>query len=102
MERTVNVAERQAARFGLSQQEVQSRRQWVQRTKQEVCLAGLASWPWDECRHAGRQAARQARPGCETDGRGQRHERDKLAGGCRALACVTRCSCRTTAVQELG
>ena len=36
MERTVNVAERQAARFGLSQQEVQSRRQWVQRTKQEV------------------------------------------------------------------
>ena len=36
MQRTVSVAEKNPARFGLSQPEINSRRTWINATKQEV------------------------------------------------------------------
>ena len=41
MQRTVSVAEKNPARFGLSQPEISSRRKWINDTKQEVRLSTI-------------------------------------------------------------
>ena len=41
MQRTVSVAEKNPARFGLSQPEITSRRKWITQTKQEVSQSSM-------------------------------------------------------------
>lgn len=44
MEKAVDVAESNMARFGLTQQEVSSRRKWVSKTRQQVCVPSHSSY----------------------------------------------------------
>lgn len=38
MEKAVDVAEKNMARFGLSQAEISSRRKWVMQSRRQVCI----------------------------------------------------------------